>query len=559
MDTLVSSALLAASLDPGPYVSPVKIAVVVAMFLVWAGAAQWVDRDAVVVKTNREQWNVIALSGGVVAAFVLLVPNWWHGDLFILGAAFWALLAGAPLAAYLMHRNGRVVPTARVMTIGHAKRLLGSGGKKRIKDKGQRVRIEDSDGHFVELPDEPEEALAFQAVQEFLYDMLWRRASDVDMLAGKEKYRLVYRVDGVATEHADGVPIEEGERIVRFLKKIAGLNVEEIRKPQTGRITAAMLSQEGSAGTTEVHTSGTTAGERLRLRIGSGPTLMRLQELGIRPPRLERFMKCLAKNRGLVLMSAPRQNGLTTTQYAVLRGHDAYMNNIHSLERRPLTELDNISQCKYDGANTDVNYARMLQTVLRKEPDIVMVGECEDHETALISARAASEKRKIYLGITAGDSFDALAKFLKLLNDTQLAAKALVGVVNQRLARTLCTECREAFEPDPATLKKMNLPADKIEHFYRPPTDPEEGRRGKRKVCMNCRGSGYIGRTGIFELLIVDAVVAKLIAEGASINKIKLQCRKNKMYYLQEEGLLKVIDGTTSMNEILRCLRVDGN
>jgi len=128
-------------------------------------------------------------------------------------------------------------------------------------------------------------------------------------------------------------------------------------------------------------------------------------------------------------------------------------------------------------------------------------------------------------------------------------------LVAQRLIRLLCTECREAFRPDPETLKKLNLPAEKIERFYRPPSEQKMDRRGRPIVCSNCQGSGYFGRTGVFEVLPVDDNVRKLIAENAPIERIKALCRKHKMYYLQEEGLLKVIDGMTSMNEVLRCLR----
>jgi type II secretory ATPase GspE/PulE/Tfp pilus assembly ATPase PilB-like protein len=230
------------------------------------------------------------------------------------------------------------------------------------------------------------------------------------------------------------------------------------------------------------------------------------------------------------------------------------MNNIHTLERRPLTDVDNITQQVYEGANTDVNYARMLQTVLRREPNIVLVGECEDRETAMIATRAAADDRKIYMGFPAKDSFEALSRYLALLGDPAMAARALHGVIGQRLIRILCTECREAFEPDPAMLKKLNLPAEKIERFYRPPTE-EEGKKSKKTVCEKCQATGYFGRTGVFEVMVIDDAIRKLIAEGASIDRIKAQCRKNRMYYLQEEALLKVIDGTTSIDEILRCLR----
>jgi type II secretory ATPase GspE/PulE/Tfp pilus assembly ATPase PilB-like protein len=197
----------------------------------------------------------------------------------------------------------------------------------------------------------------------------------------------------------------------------------------------------------------------------------------------------------------------------------------------------------------------MLQTVLRREPDIILVGECEDRETAMVASRAAADDRKIYLGMHAADSFDALSIYLKFLGDNHLAAKALLGVMNQRLVRILCEQCREAFEPDPATLKKLNLPASKIERFYRPPAEPKLNRKGQPILCQNCQGTGYFGRTGIFELLIVDEAIATLIKDDAPIKTIKSECRKKRMYYLQEEGLLKVIDGTTSMQEVLRCLR----
>lgn len=550
--------LLAASVGEGPYVNLLKVAAIVALLLAWAAGAQWIDRDTDAVKTRREHWNMIVVSGGVVATFVLFMVPLWRGALFFVGLAFWLLLAGGSMAAYIVHRNGRVVPSAKILTIGHARRLLGKGAeKKKIKDKGQRVTLKDHTGDPVGFPDNYEEALAYQTVQDFLFDLLWRRASDVDVLAGKEKYRLVYRIDGVANERPEGIPPEDGERIFRYLKKLAGLNVEEIRRPQTGHVRAALLGHEGSVGDTEVHTSGTTAGERLRLRIRHGSRLLRLHELGLASARLKAVKQLLAKHTGLVLFSAPPQHGLTTTQYAVLRSHDAYMNNIHTLERRMLTELDNITQQVYDTGDSDVNYARMLQTVLRREPNIVMVEECEDRGTAMVATRAGADDRKIYMAIHAKDCFEAASKYLSLLNDNRLAAGAMLGVLNQRLIRVLCKECREAFQPDLPTLKKLNLPADKIEKFYRPPSEAKRDRRGREIVCQHCQGTGYTGRTGIFEVLVVDSAIRKLIVEGAPMNRIKAQCRKSKMYYLQEEGLLRVIDGTTSMNEILRCLRAN--
>lgn len=552
----MTNSILAASTDVPVYVDPIKIVISLALFFVWAWGVQWIDRDTDVVKTKREQWNFIVLSGSFVAFLLFFIPP-WSGKMFALGVAFWVLIVGATMLAYIFHRNSRVVPELRVLTIGHAKRLLpgGSGGPAKAKSaKGLRIRLNDHAGKFVEMPTTPDEMKSFELVQDFLYEMLWKRVSDLDMTPGKEEYRVVYRIDGVANERPDGVPLADGERIVQYLKKLAGLKVDEIRRPQSGRIQAGLLNTPGDPGTTEVKTSGSMAGERLMLHIQSGPSLMRLGDLGLATPREELVKGFLNKKTGLVLMSAPPRHGLTTTQYAILRTHDAYMNNIYALERKKMVDLDNVTQNVYEGANTDVNYARMLQTILRREPDIVLVDNCEDRETARIASRAAAEDRKIYMGIQAKDCFDALTKYISLLEDHAMAAKALLGVINQRLMRVLCKDCREAFHPDEATLKKLNLPAEKIERFYRPPSEQKLDRKGKPVVCATCQGTGYVGRVGVFEVLAVDPSVAGLIAEGAPINRIKAQCRKNKMYYLQEEGLLKVIDGTTSMNEVLRCL-----
>lgn len=557
MDPLTPLSILAAVPGPGVYVNLVKVAVVLLLIVGWAATMQWVDRDTDLVKTKREQWNMITLSGSIVAFLVLLLPPWKGPALFVAGLGLWFVIAGGAVLAYVIHRNGRVVPAARVLTAEHIKRLLsGNKGKKsKIKDKGQRIRISDHAGKSLGLPDEAEDAMDYQTVQDFLYDLLWRRASEVDLLAGKEKFRLVYRIDGVATERPEGVPPEDGERIFRYLKRVGGLNVEEIRRPQTGRLQVAMLAQAGSVPFTEVQTSGTTAGERLRLRFQGGPTVMRLHEIGLPEARQEMVKQLIAKSHGLVLISSPAQSGLTTTAYAILKSHDAYMQNIHAIERRPLAELDNITQKQYEGANNDVNYARMLQSVLRREPDIVLVGECEDRETAQIASRAGAEDRKIYLAIAGKDCFDALSKYLTFLEDNKLASRAFIGAINQRLIRKLCTDCREAYQPDADLLKRLNLPANKIEKLYRPPTEPVVDKKGNEIICPKCQGTGYVGRTGVFEVLVADDVVRALIVEGAAVDRIKNQCRKNKMYYLQEEAILKVIDGTTSIDEVLRCLR----
>ena len=139
------------------------------------------------------------------------------------------------------------------------------------------------------------------------------------------------------------------------------------------------------------------------------------------------------------------------------------------------------------------------------------------------------------MGRQANKTFEAIEKYMEFVGNNEAVGKALRGVLHQRLIRVLCDQCREAYEPDAATLKKLNIPANRAERLYRPPTEPKTNRRGREIICQNCQGTGYSGRTGLFEFLLVNEEVAALITAGAPINKIKAQCLKNKMYYPQEE------------------------
>ncbi|MFQ5490140.1 MAG: GspE/PulE family protein [Phycisphaerae bacterium] len=561
LNTVEVASILAQVSGPGTYVNPIRIAVFAVLFVAWAFACQWADRDSDLVKTHREQWNLIILSGGITGlALCVIVPLALGSGIgaFVLGLAFWIMLAGGALLAYVIHRNGRVIANARVLTLGHFKRLFErGGGKKQRVDKGQRVRVGNHDGKVAEVPEDPEEYDRYAATQEFLFDALWRRSSDVDMVVGKDKARLVYRIDGASIEQQDRISVEDAERVVAYIKSLASLNPEERRRPQSGKIQAGLLATPEMA-PVNVFTSGSTTGERLRLAIQSAESCKRLGDLGLRESDRKTLKELIEQRTGLVIFAGPKQSGVTTTQYAVIRDHDAFMQNLHSLERTALLELDNITQNTYDSSGNTVSYARQLQSVLRREPDVVLVGECSDRETAQIAARAAAADRKIYLALEAGDAFTALAKFHELVEDNAQLSKCLLAVTNQRLVRQLCTACREAFKPDERLLKKLNLPVGKIEHFHRPPTQPITDRKGNEVICQTCQGTGYVGRTGIFEILKVDDTVRGLLAEGAPIQRIKDHFRRLRTHDLWRAGLQKVFDGQTSLDEILRVLRPGG-
>lgn len=548
--------LLADSVGPGVHISLFKLATVLALSIAWMFGCQWVDQDTENVKTKREQWNLIVLGSGIAGiAVLILIP--WSGTTFLLGLVFWILLAGGGQLTYIIHRNGRVIPDQRMLTVAHFKRIMARDRSDKANkiDRGQRIHLSDAEGQGVDRPGDREIYEKYCVLQDFLFDVMWRRASDVDVVVGKEKVRVIYRIDGVASERNDVLGLEDAERLMAYVKVLAGLNPEEYRRPQEGCVFASLLGDAGDLGLVNVVTSGSTAGERLRLKIQKPTARKKLDALGFASQRLAQVNKLIEQQTGLVLLCGLHGSGVTTTQYAVLRTHDAFMRNIHVLERRQLYELDNMTQVKHEGKSEEISYARQLQSVLRREPDIVGIGECEDRETAQIALRAGASDRKIYMAIEAKSALDALSRLMGLAEDKKLMADGLLGVINQRLIRTLCTSCRQSFKPDENLLRKANIPPDKVEHFHRPPTEPVYDRKGREIICQSCQGSGYVGRTGVFEVLIVDDQIRELIAAGAPIKQIKGQARKNKMHYIQEEGLLKVIDGTTSLDEVIRGLR----
>ncbi len=554
----LAAGTLAALPEPGGYTSWLRIILVFLCMLPWLAFCQWVDKDTEFVRRmRRETWNGIVLGGGTIGLIAWLLLPWNTTGLFAAGFGLWFLATVGTCAVYVVLRNGHVDANARVFTVRHIKTWMGSLGKKKeVKGAAvERVRLNRHNGEKVPVPTDPTQTDAFEATQNLLFDALWRRATEVEMLIGAHDVRLAYRIDGVGTPRADTLTREGAMHAVNLIKAIGGLDVEEKRRPQQGSLTAVIAGTNSTPTEIEVRTSGTTQYEKLSLRIVGEENRLRIGDLGMSDKQLTTIEEVIRMPSGLVIVSGPHGSGLTSTLYAALRNHDAFMQNLLTLERQPLMDLENITQNIYDSTKHEASYARQLQTVLRREPDVVMISDCPDRETAHLAAKAACDGKKIYMGIQARDTFDALKKLVSLAGDLDAVAKALVMLTSQRLVRKLCIACRQPYKPDLNLLKKANLPADKIDHFFRPPPGGLVDPKGNPILCTNCQGSGYFGRTGVFELLGVDDGLRDLIAKGQPVSAIRAMARKNGMLYLQEIGLQKVMDGVTSMTELLRVMR----
>jgi type II secretory ATPase GspE/PulE/Tfp pilus assembly ATPase PilB-like protein len=546
------ASLLAALPTEGGYFSPFRIVVFVLAVLLWAYCSTWVDADTKKVRMPQGLWSGLTFCAGLAANLLwLFLPNFW------IGLLMYCVLYGSMLITYVVLRNKRVGPTQTVLTLAHLQRLSrGGAGEVKAKDSQDRTRIKDATGKTPAWPTDPEQHAGYQALQDLLFDAIWRRTSDVRVdLTPNEPVKVVYRVDGVDRAR-EPIDAHLGPMMFSHMKRIAGLKTDEHRRPQNGQFKASIgAGGKGDRSVqVDVRTSGSTAGERILLRLISEEGKFRLSDIGLTKEQLAVMQKIVAEPKGVLLISGPKQSGVTSTLYAAMRQHDAFIQNIHTLEISKNMDLENITQNVFDSQGGTVSFGKRFRTVLRTEPDIVMAGDVPDAETAQLAAGAGKQGKKLYLGMTSKDTFHALRQYLQAVNDNALAAGSLLGVTSQRLVRLLCTNCRRAYKPDPALLKKGNLPTGENRPFYRPPNpnEVEVDKRGEPMICQICQGSGYLGRTGVFEVLVFDDELRNMIIRGEELAVVKAAARKRGMLYLQEVALYKVYEGLTSINEVLR-------
>lgn len=536
--------LLAADVHYGGYISLVKFIVMVAMYFAWIPLVNWVHTDAQAVRTRHLFWTAIIAATGAVALIVwLMVP------MFIIGFLLYLIAVGAPGLAYVMHRNSKVADFEKVLTTEHLKSIFVDEDKKITKaSKGLTFITANKNEVPLPKPKTPE-AFGFRAACEFFDDAIWRRASDIRFQPGNQDYSVVYSVDGETMKQPPRTK-EQIEYLIHYLKMLADLDTNEKRKPQKGVF--QITTEDGKKLSWEVNTAGSTAGEQVKLTRLENYHLMTLKDIGLNPDQLEPLQSLSQLESGLLIISGPKQSGITTTLYALLRNHDPFMNHINTLEKQPSAELPNITQHTFTLSDTgSTTYPQKLQAVLRMGPDIIGIADCNEAQSASLACQAAKDGRIAYATIDATSVIQALGKWLKLVADKDLVADNLAAIINQRLVRKLCTECRQAYQPNQGLFRKFNIPSDKIKVLYRP-GEIEYDKRGKPILCDNCQGTGFADRTGIFETIVVTDELRQVIKNAKSLQEVAAHFRRAGMLYLQEQSIKKVSEGITSINEVIR-------
>ncbi len=363
-------------------------------------------------------------------------------------------------------------------------------------------------------------------------------ATDIHFEPHEQTYFVRARVDGVLRDmdKMDGVV---GKGVISAIKVISDMDIAERRRPQDGTFAVHCGADRFEI---RVASTPTSYGEKLVMRLlrsSGGVMAGGLGAIGLRPPILRQLREIIHKPYGMFLVVGPTGSGKTTTAYASLSEIDAHQHNITTIEDPVEYRLENITQIAVN-TKADVSFASILRSVLRQDPDVLLVGEIRDRETAEIACQAALTGHFVFSTLHANDSVATITRLLDLGLEPTLIQTAVTAVLGQRLARRLCPDCKERCSPPDGMVKKLNLKPGAVPFIYR-----ERG-------CEKCGGSGYRGRMGIHELLVMNNDMRSLVRPSPSITDLRKMALKSGTLTLQIDGLFKVIQGETSVNEILR-------
>jgi type II secretory ATPase GspE/PulE/Tfp pilus assembly ATPase PilB-like protein len=363
-------------------------------------------------------------------------------------------------------------------------------------------------------------------------------ATDIHMEPHDKQYAIRYRIDGVLQDSKQ-LPIPVGKGVISAMKVVADMDIAERRRPQDGGFAAVFQKTKFDV---RAACSPTSYGEKMVLRLlnsSGGVMSAGLGNIGLRTQILESLREVIHKPYGMFLVTGPTGSGKTTTVYASLSEIDAKQHNITTIEDPVEYRLDGITQIAVN-SQAGVTFAGILRSILRQDPDVLLVGEIRDKETAEIACQAALTGHFVFSTLHANDTVATITRMLDLGLDPMLVQTAVTAVLGQRLARKLCLACREPYAPPGDLLKKVGLKPGVIKEIFR------------EKGCEACGGTGFKGRIGLHELMVMNDEIRGLITESPNLEELKRVARKAGTQSLQTDGLLKVLKGITSLSEIVR-------
>jgi type IV pilus assembly protein PilB len=361
------------------------------------------------------------------------------------------------------------------------------------------------------------------------------KASDIHIEPDNKIVRVRYRIDGVLREMMTQ-KISLHPAITSRIKVMAKLDIAERRRPQDGRIPVSINGREIDI---RVSTLPTTGGEKVVMRIlDSANLVFDLEQLGFRQLLIDKFKRMLARPHGLLLVTGPTGSGKTTTLYSALQLLKSPEKNIITIEDPVEYQLGMVNQVQVNAA-IDLTFAAVLRSVLRQDPNIIMLGEIRDKETARVAVEASLTGHLVLSTLHTNDSVGAITRLVNIGVEPFLVASSVIGVIAQRLARKICPACRQPFTPPPEVMGRLKLPA-------------EGSRYWKGQGCSQCFNSGHRGRLGMYEVFEISPEARQLMEANASAGQLRQLRSRLGETTLFEEGLLAAANGLTSLEEVLR-------
>ena len=518
----------------------------------WAAFCIWVDADYQEILGDDFPWSLPFVAAGAVFFFVTYQYGLGMLPLFLVALP-------ASFVGYVAYRDTKAPSTRKMFTQRFARKMMflaatklgmeksfekwfpaGHVGSREadasvviLKKDGSPVDGQGSDGL------DREASRAIKTVQQIFEKAIEMRSTDIHLEPkGAEELTVRCRIDGIM-QNVSTLKGSAGKAVVSAIKVCADMDIAERRRPQDG--TFALL-KGGHKFDVRAASGPTNFGEKMALRLldaDSNVIKGGLASLGMRDSMLKTLQSIVQQPHGMLIVCGPTGSGKTTTLYVALSEIDVLSRNIVTIEDPIEYQLENISQTAVNAA-ADLTFAKILRSVLRQDPDVILVGEIRDKETAEIAMQAALTGHFVFTTLHANDTATTVTRLLDIGIDTTLIQSAITAVLAQRLVRVLCPKCKEPY-PAPAEFRqKLGVPADKEVTIY------------KEKGCPACHGTGYKGRTGVHELLVFDNAIRELLVEHPSIQAIRAAARKAGTRTLQEAGIAKVLAGITSINEIVR-------
>lgn len=536
-------------------VSPWKPVLLMLPFIPWGMYVTRIfDKHAAMFHLGRGGWNAVHLCFGLAALLLgLLVPVAANltGIIGLIAGFFTvALVLAINLMVYPMmaNKDERVPEEHRVSLFDFSKLAARRAEKADAKREGKvELAIVKPDKSRVPVPqaETPEFALRVEAERLFIEGRA-NRASSVDLVqTSKDGFGVSYMVDTVR-QQGPQLAAADAVRVMDFWKGAANMDLAERRKRQQADIKV-------EAGATTVPVRVTASGGQQGLRLSMVFELekqvrIKADKLGLTEAQMKELREIVTEQKGVVLLAAPAQRGRTTMFYSVIRMHDAYTNNVQTVETEIQDSLEGAKHNLFDPTKEGQDFSKLVRSVLRRDPQVVGVSDM-DPDTAKEASRADLDRARVYLSLRAPSALDAVAMWVRAVEDQAKAGKALHGVMAGNVLRKLCDNCRQPYAPAPDMLKKLGLPADKVPQLFR-----KGGKvlvKNREEECPACKGGGYLGCEGFYEVYKFGPTEQGLVAEG-NMQGLRAELRKRALPTLQQAALKKVVDGITSVEEFAR-------